>query len=60
MKITVGQWLTGWLLFIIIVAVGLFHGWWWVVGIGLLYGFIWWYVPDLLNFPHDDPPEDIR
>ncbi len=59
MNITPGNWLLGWLLALIIIIVGVVHGWALVWVGGIVFSLLWWYAPDILN-NHQEPPEDIR
>lgn len=57
---SVGNWVLGYVFAIVTIGVGLAHGWWLLVFGAIVFGLIWWYVPDLLPGQHEDPPEDIR
>ncbi len=57
---TPGNWLLGFILAGIIIGVGVWHGWTLVWAGGIVFGLLWWYVPDFLPHNHQEPPEDIR
>ncbi len=56
---TAGNWLLGWVLCGMMLGVGIWHGWWGLAGLGVVFGIVWWYIPDIFG-THQDPPEDTR